>query len=71
MSTFLIFLLFILILVGFLLLLNYLFSVSLPDAEKLSPYECGFQPVGDARQPFTVQFYLVAILFMIFDLHSG
>ncbi len=39
-----------------------------PYAEKLSPYECGFEPFGDARQKFDVRFYLVAILFIIFDL---
>lgn len=39
-----------------------------PDAEKLSPYECGFEPFGDARGEFDVRFYLVAILFIIFDL---
>ncbi len=39
-----------------------------PDAEKLSAYECGFAPFGDARQRFDVRFYLVAILFIIFDL---
>jgi NADH-quinone oxidoreductase subunit A len=39
-----------------------------PDAEKLSPYECGFEPFGDARGRFDVRFYLVAILFIIFDL---
>lgn len=38
------------------------------DAEKLSAYECGFIPVGDARQPFHVRFYLVGILFLLFDL---
>ena len=38
------------------------------DAEKLSAYECGFTPVGDARQPFHVRFYLVGILFLLFDL---
>ena len=38
------------------------------DAEKLSAYECGFLPVGDARQPFHVRFYLVGILFLLFDL---
>jgi len=51
-----------------------LFSVSFflvyqtPDAEKLSSYECGFNPWGDARSKFEVRFYLVAILFIIFDL---
>ncbi len=39
-----------------------------PDAEKVSPYECGFEPFGDARGKFDVRFYLVAILFIIFDL---
>jgi NADH-quinone oxidoreductase subunit A len=39
-----------------------------PDAEKLSPYECGFEPFDDARSKFDVRFYLVAILFIIFDL---
>lgn len=39
-----------------------------PDGEKLSSYECGFEPFGDARGKFDVRFYLVAILFIIFDL---
>jgi NADH-quinone oxidoreductase subunit A len=39
-----------------------------PDAEKLSAYECGFEPFDDARRKFDVRFYLVAILFIIFDL---
>lgn len=39
-----------------------------PESEKLSPYECGFEPFGDARSQFDVRFYLVAILFIIFDL---
>ena len=39
-----------------------------PDAEKLSTYECGFEPFADARHRFDVRFYLVAILFIIFDL---
>jgi len=39
-----------------------------PDAEKLSSYECGFEPFDDARRKFDVRFYLVAILFIIFDL---
>jgi NADH-quinone oxidoreductase subunit A len=39
-----------------------------PDPEKLSPYECGFEAFDDARRKFDVRFYLVAILFIIFDL---
>ncbi len=39
-----------------------------PDTEKLSSYECGFEPFDDARRPFDVRFYLVSILFIIFDL---
>ena len=39
-----------------------------PDAEKLSPYECGFDAFDDARRQFDVRFYLVAIIFIIFDL---
>ena len=48
--------------------LNYLFSPKKPDAEKLSAYECGFEPFSDSRIEFDVRFYLVAILFIIFDL---
>ncbi|MDR3518264.1 MAG: NADH-quinone oxidoreductase subunit A [Azospirillaceae bacterium] len=39
-----------------------------PDSEKVSPYECGFEPFDDARAKFDVRFYLVSILFIIFDL---
>ena len=39
-----------------------------PDSEKLSPYECGFEPFEDSRMKFDVRYYLVAILFIIFDL---
>nr|YP_001648443.1 NADH dehydrogenase subunit 3 [Hypsiscopus plumbea]ABC55937.1 NADH dehydrogenase subunit 3 [Hypsiscopus plumbea] len=38
------------------------------DINKLSPYECGFDPMGNARTPISIQFFLVAILFILFDL---
>ena len=53
--------------IGFIFL-NYLFSPKNPDPEKLSAYECGFEPFSDSRMEFDVRFYLVAILFIIFDL---
>ena len=52
---------------GFIIL-NYLLSPKNPDPEKLSAYECGFDPFNDSRMEFDVRFYLVAILFIIFDL---
>nr|QOJ44805.1 NADH dehydrogenase subunit 3 [Ameerega hahneli] len=39
-----------------------------PDSDKLSPYECGFDPLGSARLPYSMRFFLVAILFLLFDL---
>ena len=49
-------------------LVNFILSPKKPDPEKLSPYECGFEPFNDSRMEFDVRFYLVAILFIIFDL---
>jgi NADH-quinone oxidoreductase subunit A len=51
-----------------LLVLGYLFAPRRPDAEKLSPYECGFEAFEDTRMKFDVRYYLVAILFIVFDL---
>ena len=45
-----------------------LLGVNRPDSEKLSPYECGFEAFEDARMKFDVRYYLVAILFILFDL---
>ena len=50
------------------IILNFALSPRNPDPEKLSPYECGFEPFNDSRMEFDVRFYLVAILFIIFDL---
>jgi NADH-quinone oxidoreductase subunit A len=52
----------------FLIGVSLIRGVHRPDAEKLSVYECGFPAFGDARMKFDVRFYLVAILFIIFDL---
>nr|AVG72822.1 NADH dehydrogenase subunit 3 [Poicephalus rufiventris] len=51
-----------------LTLLNFWLTQVNPDSEKLSPYECGFDPLGSARLPFSIRFFLVAILFLLFDL---
>ena len=51
-----------------ILLATYILARQQPDTEKLSPYECGFEPFEDSRGRFDVRFYLVAILFIIFDL---
>ena len=48
--------------------LGWLFGPNRPDSEKLSPYECGFEAFEDARMKFDVRYYLVAILFILFDL---
>mgnify|MGYP001137005190 FL=1 len=50
------------------IVINFIFSPKKPDPEKLSAYECGFEPFNDSRMEFDVRFYLVAILFIIFDL---
>jgi NADH-quinone oxidoreductase subunit A len=47
---------------------SFVFVIQLPNVEKVSIYECGFSPFNDSRNRFEVRFYIVAILFMIFDL---
>ena len=69
------FYLLIFILVSFIIsiivfLLSYIAASQSYDSEKLSAYECGFQPFEDARNKFDIKFYLVAILFIIFDLEA-
>ena len=57
---------------GFLIfILAYFFSYSKPDFEKLSAYECGFDPFEDSRNQFDIRFYLIALLFLIFDLEAS
>lgn len=53
------------------LLFSFRLSTYNPDSEKLSAYECGFDPYEDARNLFDVRFYVVAILFLIFDLEAA
>jgi len=53
---------------GALLLIGSFVSPNRPDPEKLSPYECGFEAFEDARMKFDVRYYLIAILFILFDL---
>ncbi len=64
----LIFLIVAVALAGIIVLASYVMARQNPEAEKLSAYECGFAPFEDARRQFDVRFYLVAILFIIFDL---
>nr|ACJ43954.1 NADH dehydrogenase subunit 3 [Tylototriton asperrimus] len=51
-----------------LIALGFWLPLNNPDMEKLSPYECGFDPLGSARLPFSIRFFLIAILFLLFDL---
>jgi NADH-quinone oxidoreductase subunit A len=67
-SPVLLFILFSTLLSAALPALSYLLGIKNGDHEKLSVYECGFLPYGDSRAKFEVRFFLVAILFIIFDL---
>nr|ABS29928.1 NADH dehydrogenase subunit 3 [Chalcorana mocquardi] len=51
-----------------LALVSFWLPLISPNTEKLSPYECGFDPLGSARLPYSMRFFLVAILFLLFDL---
>ena len=57
-----------LIISSVILALSFIIAIQTPDPEKTSAYECGFEPFEDARNKFDVRFYIVAILFIIFDL---
>jgi NADH-quinone oxidoreductase subunit A len=53
-----------------IVLLSWLIGQRKPTRAKLSPYECGMTPQGDSREPFSVKFYLVAMLFILFDVEA-
>ena len=53
-----------------ILLLSYVLAIQNPESEKLSTYECGFEPYEDARLQFDIKFYLIAILFIVFDIET-
>ena len=53
-----------------IVLLSWLIGQRKPTRAKLSPYECGMEPIGDARQRFSVKFYMVAMLFILFDVEA-
>jgi len=61
-------LLIVLLLSMIIITLVYVISPKAPQAEKLSGYECGFEPYGVARSTFDIHFYLVAIIFIVFDI---
>lgn len=51
-------------------IMSYVLGVRKPDPQKLTPYECGMRPIGTARDRFSVKFYLVAMLFLLFDIEA-
>ena len=55
---------------GAIVTLSWIIGYRRPTRAKLSPYECGMTPVGDARERFSVKFYLVAMLFILFDVEA-
>ena len=55
---------------GAIVLLSWFIGYRKPTRDKLSPYECGMTPVGDARERFSVKFYMVAMLFILFDVEA-
>jgi len=69
-TVILLFLCIAIVLATLILSLSYILVIQNPENEKLSAYECGFEPYDDARHQFDVKFYLVAILFIVFDLEA-
>jgi len=55
---------------GALIVVSSLVGTRKPSREKQQPYECGVPPTGDARQPFSVHFYMVALIFILFDIEA-
>ena len=53
-----------------IVILSWLIGQHKPNRAKMSPYECGVQPIGDARGRFSIKFYLVAMLFILFDVEA-
>jgi NADH-quinone oxidoreductase subunit A len=70
-SNLLVYLVVALVLAFLIFFLSFVLANQNPYPEKLAPYECGFAPFDDARNEFDVRFYLVAILFLIFDLEAS
>ncbi len=57
-------------LAGAIVVLSWLVGQRRPTRAKMSPYECGMTPVGDTHEPFSVKFYMVAMLFILFDVEA-
>lgn len=70
-AVLLVYVFFAIVLATLIFCLSYFIANQNPYPEKLSPYECGFAPFEDARNEFDVRFYLVAILFLVFDLEAS
>nr|YP_009521626.1 NADH dehydrogenase subunit 3 [Anoplolepis gracilipes]AXP85347.1 NADH dehydrogenase subunit 3 [Anoplolepis gracilipes] len=69
MLTFIYMIMFFIILSTLILLINlFISSKSLSNREKISPFECGFDPLSNSRLPFSIQFFLISLIFLIFDI---
>nr|YP_009905731.1 NADH dehydrogenase subunit 3 [Nylanderia flavipes]QGW36360.1 NADH dehydrogenase subunit 3 [Nylanderia flavipes] len=69
MYTFMLIFLMFLILSLLIMMLNFLISIkSLKNREKISPFECGFDPLSNSRIPFSIQFFIISLIFLIFDI---
>ncbi len=66
--TLLLYLIFVIIVALLIIFASYFLSRQNPDSEKISAYECGFEPYDDTRHPFNIKFCVVAILFIVFDI---